>query len=190
MRHCANLHSSRKKWGCTIVRDLLMRLAFGDLVRAKWTNAIHGEWMRNLQKNRPELAWEKLERTKTLMDAHVGDALVEGYEDLIPKVVLPDPDDRHVLAAAIHCKATVIVTFNLKDFPKPVLAEYGIEPQHPDDFACGLLEVSRDTVVSAVREQRGDLKHPPKTARQMLSDFEKLELKRFARALEPFVAGL
>jgi hypothetical protein len=44
-------------------------------------------------------------------------SLVSGYEARIPQLSLPDTDDRHVLAAAIEAGATVIVTFNLSDFP-------------------------------------------------------------------------
>ncbi|HNC04563.1 MAG TPA: PIN domain-containing protein, partial [Agitococcus sp.] len=90
------------------LRDLLMRLALEDMYRAKWTNLIHDEWIRGVLRQRPELALE-LQRTRTLMDAHVRDSLVEEYEYLIPALDLPDADDRHVLAAAIHCHASVIV---------------------------------------------------------------------------------
>jgi predicted nucleic acid-binding protein len=55
------------------------------------------------------------------MNAHVRDCLVGNYESLISSLSLPDPDDRHVLAAAIRARADVIVTFNLKDFPAEAL---------------------------------------------------------------------
>ena len=58
------------------------------------------------------------------MDAHVRDSLVAGFEHLIPSIYLPDPDDRHVVAAAIYCNANLIVTFNLKDFPVETLQPY------------------------------------------------------------------
>ena len=61
-------------------------------------------------------------------------ALVVGYENLIPKLTLPDENDRHVLAAAIRGRAQVIVTMNLKDFPAEVLQKYDTEAQHPDEF--------------------------------------------------------
>jgi PIN domain len=72
------------------------------------------------------------------MNAHVRDCLVTGYEDLIPALDLPDPDDRHVLAAAIRGRADVIVTCNLADFQADQLAHYGIEARHPDDFLLSL----------------------------------------------------
>ena len=111
------------------LRDLLMRLALTDLFRARWTDEIHDEWIRNVLANRPDLKREQLERTRTLMNAHVRDCLVNGYEDLIEGLDLPDPDDRHVLAAAIRTRASVIVTFNLDDFPADYLAKYGVEAQ-------------------------------------------------------------
>jgi hypothetical protein len=83
------------------LRDLLLQLALTDLFRAKWTEAIHDEWTRNLLANRPELKPELLARTRELMNAHVRDCLVEDYEPLVAGLTLPDPDDRHVLAAAI-----------------------------------------------------------------------------------------
>lgn len=99
------------------LRDLLLQLAMTDLFRAHWTADIHKEWMRNVAAHRPDIAPEQLERTRQLMDAHVRDCLVEGYENLIPSIDLPDDDDRHVLAAAIIAEADVIVTYNLRVFP-------------------------------------------------------------------------
>ncbi len=83
------------------LRDLLMHLATTDLFRAKWTNEIHQEWIRNLLKNRKDLTLSQLERTRDLMNSHVLDCLVEDYSYLIPTIDLKDKDDRHVVAAAI-----------------------------------------------------------------------------------------
>ena len=84
------------------LRSLLMHLALTGLFRARWSDAVHEEWICALLRNRPDLSRAKLERTRALMDAHTIDALVTGYEDLIEGLLLPDPDDRHVLAAAIR----------------------------------------------------------------------------------------
>ena len=96
------------------IRDVLMRLALTDLYRARWTNLIHEEWIRSVLANRRDLTRAQLERTRDLMNAHARDALISGFEDLIPSLTLPDPDDRHVLAAAIRGRVDVIVTYNLK----------------------------------------------------------------------------
>lgn len=98
------------------LRDLLMRLAATDLFRARWSDAIHDEWIRSVLTQRPDLE-AQLARTRQLMDAHVMDCLVTGYEPLIDTLGLPDPGDRHVLAAAIIGRADLIVTKNLRDFP-------------------------------------------------------------------------
>ena len=88
------------------LRDFLVRLAVTGAFRARWTEAIHDEWVRNLLANRADLSREKLERTVALMNQAVPDCLVEGYELLIGGLDLPDPDDNHVLAAAIRCDAS------------------------------------------------------------------------------------
>lgn len=150
------------------LRDLLMHLAMTDLFRAKWTDQIHAEWMRNVQKNRTDLSTEQLERTRLLMDAHVRDCLVHGYEYLIPCLELPDPEDRHVLAAAIRSQSSVIVTFNLKDFPQESLAPYEVEAQHPDEFISDLIDLNPSQVLEAVRRCRSTLKRPPMTQDEYL----------------------
>jgi len=87
------------------------------MFRAKWSAEVHEKWIRNLLINRPDLTRAQLERTRDLMNQHALDSLVTGYEEFIPGLQLPDPGDRHVLAAAIRGRADVIVTINLKIFP-------------------------------------------------------------------------
>lgn len=115
------------------LRDLLMWLANTGLFAARWSDQIQDEWVRNLAAKRPEIA-EQLSRTVALMNQAVPDAVVTGHEPLIEALTLPDPDDRHVLAAAIRVGAQLIITNNLKDFPGDYLATFGIEPVHPDEF--------------------------------------------------------
>lgn len=138
-----------------------MQLAVMDLVRARWSAEIHNEWIRNLLINRPDLSLEQLTKTKDLMNSHVRDAVVTNYEPLIPSLTLPDPNDRHVLAAAIRCQADLIITFNLKDFPKKTLALYDIEAQHPDEFILDLLDLQPIEVCRAAERVRQRLRNPP-----------------------------
>jgi predicted nucleic acid-binding protein len=168
------------------LRDLLMHLAFVDLFRAKWTEAIHEEWMRSVLETRPDLTREQLERTRQLMDAHVRDCLVTDYEDLIPALRLPDPDDRHVLAAAIHTKADVIVTFNLDDFPPEILERWQIKAQHPDDFVNDLLRLAPQLVCVAVKRQRASLKNPPLSVDDFLAALGRQRLAKTVATLREF----
>lgn len=169
------------------LRDLLMWLALSDLFQAKWTDRIHEEWITNVLEDRPDLTRQHLDRTRDLMNAHVRDCLVEGYEDLIEGLTLPDPNDRHVLAAAIKGGADVIVTLNLKDFPQDMLAPYGIEAQHPDTFISGLLDRDEETVWDAVRQQRSNLKNPPIPAQKLLDILERQGLQMTVARLRRYV---
>lgn len=154
------------------LRDLFIRIAQAGLVKARWTETIHDEWMRNVLKDYPHLSSERLARTRALMNETVRDCLVTGYENLIPSLKLPDPDDRHVLAAAICAGASVIVTRNLKDFPGASTARFGIEALSPDVFLLGLIEIAPDMVCAAVKRQREGLRNPPKPAEALLATLE------------------
>lgn len=167
-----------------------MHVALKDLVRAKWTEAIHDEWIRNLLKQRPDLTREQLERTRELMNAHACDCLVENYEHLIPCLRLPDPEDRHVLAAAICCQADVILTWNLKDFPAQTLNLYRIEAVDPDRFLSDLMDERPKLFCEAVRQHRASLKKPPKTARQYLETLKEQRLSNTAKKLRVHVKSI
>ncbi len=160
------------------LRDLLMHLALTDLFQAKWSARIHEEWMRNVLANRPDLSRAQLERTRVLMDTHVQDALVENDEALIDTLDLPDPDDRHVLAAAIASQADLILTFNLRDFPTQVLQPYGIQARHPDRFISDLLSNEPSNICAAVQRHRASLRYPPKTITEYLEIMERQGLSQ------------
>ena len=168
------------------LRDLLVRLAHAGLVRARWTDTIHDEWIRNVCRNNPGLAPERLARTRILMNDAVRDCLVAGHEHLIDTLSLPDADDRHVLAAAIHASADVIVTFNLRDFPESALSEFGIQAQHPDEFVGNVLSHSCGAVCAILNRQRACLRNPPIEPDELLNTLEKQGLPESVSKLRQF----
>lgn len=167
------------------LRDLLMQLALTDVYRARWSDMVHDEWINALLEKRPELK-DRITKTRELINSKVRDCLVTGFEDLIPSVSLPDPDDRHVLAAAIKGRCDVIVTFNLKDFPDENIGKYGIEAQHPDEFLTHLLDLAPGVVCGAVKTTRERLKNPPKSVAEFLNTLEKQGLVKFSANLRSF----
>jgi len=168
------------------LRDLLMQLALTDLVRGRWSDLIHEEWMRNVLMERPDLTIAQLGRTRDMMNSNVRDGLVTDFEPLIPSLTLPDLGDRHVLAAAIRCGAGEIVTFNLKHFPADRLGPYGVEAKHPDDFVTDLFDLSPAAVCTAAKTVRGRLRNPPRTAEEYLATLERQGLSETAARLRDF----
>jgi predicted nucleic acid-binding protein len=158
------------------LRDFLVQLATTGIVRARWTDLIHDEWIRNLLVKRPDVKAEQLNRVRSLMNKSVQDSLVTDFESLIPSLELPDPDDCHVLAAAIVAEADVIVTFNLKDFPARVLSEYGIKAQHPDVFISELIDRNPLEVMQVIAMIRSRLKNPPQTFESYMETLLKQDL--------------
>jgi predicted nucleic acid-binding protein len=158
------------------LRDLLMQLALLDIYRARWTNQIHDEWIEALLRQRKDLKPEQLERTRDLMNRSTRDCLVENYESLIPALKLPDPNDRHVLAAAIRGRADVIVTKNLAHFPAKTLATYGIDVQHPDEFLTHVADLRPEGLCFAAKAIRARLKNPPCSPDDYLDTLARQEL--------------
>lgn len=172
------------------LRDFLMHLALTDLYRARWSDLIHDEWMRNVLANRPDLSRERLEVTRAKMNHAVRDCVVTGFEHLIPSLRMPDPDDRHVVAAAIHCGASLIVTFNLKDFPSEALKPYNLLVQHPDDFIFDLLDLHPALVCEAAANHRRSLRNPPKTADEYLDTLLAQGLTQTAAVLRQWTVAI
>ena len=159
-------------------RDLLLDIAMVGLARPHWSDEIHEEWIRSLLRKRPYLNRESLERTRRRMDAKFKNSLTKGYEFIIPTLTLPDPDDRHVLAVAIHTKAKYIVTLNRRDFPKTVLQSYGVKTVSPDEFVMQFIPHALPSVLQAVKNHRLSLTCPPKTVDEYLATLEKQGLSK------------
>jgi hypothetical protein len=168
------------------IRDLLLSVAAEDLFRARWTTDIHREWIEALLRNEPHRDRTKLERTRGLMDEANPDALITGYEPLIESLLLPDPNDRHVLAAAIVGRCDVIVTQNLQDFPLTTLSTLNIKPQHPDNFLANYLNLSPGKFCTAVRKVRMRLKNPPYSIEDYLATLTRQGLVVMVAELEQF----
>lgn len=163
------------------LRSLMMWLAVHGLIRPKWSEQIHEEWMRNVLKDRPDLTPAQLERTRRLMDEHGGDCLVTNYEQHVTGLRLPDMDDRHVVAVGIEAGADAIITWNLGDFPTAEIEGFGIEVRSPDQLICALLDSGATKVLAAMRQHRISLKNPPKSPAEYL---ETLALQGLKESVE------
>jgi predicted nucleic acid-binding protein len=171
------------------LRDFLLCLAQDELFLPKWSDEIHDEWTRNLQKNRPDLNLNQIQRTREKMNAAFPEAMTSGYEHWIP-LLTNHPKDRHVLATAIQCSARYIVTFNLKDFPTSSLLMHKIKAISPDVFTLALYERHATDMISTIQWHRAQLKKPPKTAEQYLDTLVATGLIKTAAALQKHLGEL
>lgn len=158
------------------LRDTLLRAAQTDLYRMQLTEDILEEVQRNLvKKGMPEA---KAYRLATTIREQFSDAFVTHHRPLI--VAMPNHEkDRHVLAAAVACKAQVIVTQNLKDFPDGLLSPFEIAAQSPDKFLVQLLQLYRDNMIDLLVKQAKNLHTPPMTVLEVLETL-KLHVPVFA----------
>jgi predicted nucleic acid-binding protein len=164
------------------VRDLFLRLAVAGHYQALWTERILDECFHSLLADRPDLSSDHLDRTRRLMSAAVPDAIVDDYAHLIERVDLPDPDDRHVLAAAMAAGADVVVTANVNDFPT-IAVPAAITVLSPDDFLLRLIHADVDAVATVIDQQAAALRNPPMTTSQLLDGLAIAGLRQSVAAL-------
>lgn len=166
------------------IRDLLLHLADVDLYIPKWTDKIHEEWTRNLLLNRSDISSKQLQRTVNAMQDAFPDANVFNYDSLTQSIELPDPNDAHVVAAAIRCEANVIVTANMKDFPNDYLNRFDMEAQLPDVFISRLIELNPEAAWKAFKNQVKNLRNPPIHSFALLDKFEMIGLTNVSKSLK------
>lgn len=150
------------------LRDTLLRVAEARLYRVHWSDEILLEMTRNLVKTR-RCTTEQASRLEAMMRRAFPEACVSGYENLT-KALKNHPKDRHVLAAAIVCDAQVIVTSNLKDFPRAALEPYHVEAQSPDAFLLQMLGLNPRHMLEILATQAADLGNPPVTLDELLDE--------------------
>lgn len=165
--------------------DVLMSLATAELFSAKWSARIDDEWVRSIRSIRPDVAEEKLMRRRDAMRKAVPDWEVpeSAILVLLPGLSLPDPDDRHVLAAAIAGHADCIVTRNLRDFPEQALADFGVEAIHPDRFIICQWDLDAIRTISALKKMRARLRGPALSPDAFADAFARVELTLVAERL-------
>lgn len=173
-------------------RDLILSLADAELFRVRWSYQVMTETekaINGILRDRGYNAEDSKERAAHALksiQAAFPEAAVEGHADLTDKLdCLPDKDDHHVLAAAIHCKASVIVTDNLKDFPKKVLELYEIEPKSADEFIADTVDLDYRKSLAAIAALRARLKNPELTASELLERWRAQGLQKTAECLNP-----
>lgn len=131
--------------------DLFLRLAQSPrLYNPLWTEEILKEVHRT-QIDKLGFPQELADSWQSEVRSHFPEAMVEGYEPLID-VCSNHVKDRHVLAAAIHAKAELIITANMKDFPIKSTAPWNIEVKHPADYLLTLYSIEEGVFVSKLHE--------------------------------------
>lgn len=135
-------------------RHLLLGYSVRGIVLGRWSRELLAEAAGNLAK---KLRGDSLADLGTWLKSEtdlVRDGLVENYKDWLDGLNLPDPDDAHVLAAAIECGATTIVTDNTKDFPTAYLDAYGITTATPDGFSVECINANPVLATRVVTEHQ------------------------------------
>lgn len=153
-----------------IIRDLLFWFAHYELYTPKWSNHIFEEWERVME--RKGVSAVDAKKRVNVANLAFPDALVRNYEGLLSNLTLPDPDDCHVLAAAIKVNANVIVTNNIKDFPKDYIEKFGLDVKSADDFLTDIIDLNHEEATKAFKEMVLNKKNPE------LDEYEVLDLLR------------
>lgn len=172
------------------LRNVIVQAGVDRLFRARWTNEIHDEWMRNLVANVPGLSVERLAATKQLMTIALPDATVTGYEKHIETISLPDPDDRHVVAAAIEAKATHILTWNLRHYPARVLKAHGLVRQTPDAFLADLYDQVPQLLLASLANARRNLSKSRLSAEEFVDVLREQKLTQLDNRLRAHLGNL
>lgn len=167
----------------TALCDTLLRLAEDGFYRPLWSERILLEVEETVLALYPEIDWSRVRRRTELMSSTFEDATVTGWEEVSAGLELPDPDDRHVLAAAIVGGAQAIVTANLKDFPVGQLGPRAIEARHPDEFLLDQLDLFPSRVLEVLSEQAADLSNPPLDLAGLLNNLERCNVRNFVEAV-------
>jgi hypothetical protein len=172
------------------LRNIIVQVAVDRLVHARWTNEIHDEWMRNLVAQVPAISMARLQVTCELMNGVLPTATIRGYEAHIPKVRLPDPNDRHVVAAGITANASLILTWNSRHFPAAELKKFGLRRMTPDAFLSGLFDTVPDLVISSLVNARRNLNKTRVSAPDFIDILERQKLNQVAKRVKKYASDL
>lgn len=184
---------------CTLVsaprRDLLLSLAQAEFFRIRWSEAILQETQRALEAmflDRGMLdAIVRSEKSIAIMRDKFPAAMVDVTHLIgVDSMGLPDGDDEHVLAAAKHTQAQVIVTENLKDFPNSILQKHNLESKSADAFIADTIALDEGRAVSTIRTLRERLLRPEMSPEAYIRSLESHGLLETATLLSDHIDSI
>ena len=126
---------------------------------------------------------ERFRRVVFAMEATFPDAMVSGFEVLEGTLGCADPQDEHVLAAAIKAQAAAVVTANVKDFPADAFERFGIEVLHPDALLMSQAELTPNLVLTSLAEMQSSFSRPSLKAAEIAAALRRSGCDEFARFL-------
>lgn len=162
-----------------LLNDFILELADRSLFRPLWSKDVLFELAKNLVKNGEDPTL--VEKRVTTMERYFADAMVTGYDDLVPTMT-NDEKDRHVLAAAVRGGAEVLVTFNTRDFPERSVEPFDLEVIHPDDFLLDQLDLYHAPTLRALVELVEGYDSPAMTVDHFLLALTRAGVPRFAES--------
>lgn len=166
------------------VMDLVLALTEDGVHDIVWSEALLEEW--------EEVVTRSHGRTKaaarSITDAvrqffAEGEVTADDYLPLVARMPGNDPDDHQHMAAALAGDASVIVTWNLKDFPAEALARHGLEVLDPDTYLCRLFGQFPDEVGATLVRLAGGKRRPPMSTADLLDALDKAGVPRFVASL-------
>ncbi|CDO38359.1 conserved hypothetical protein [Novosphingobium sp. KN65.2] len=174
---------------------MLLSLAEAVFFRIRWSVPILNETKAALIKMARERDLDDPEargaRAIRAMQTAFPEAMVEDFELIVSaQFGLPDPDDEHVIAAAVKTQAQDLVTENLKDFPAVILGKLNIEARTADDFIADTIALDEGRAIAAIREMRERLKRPQMSPEEFLRAMEANGLLETASVLASHLSSI
>lgn len=170
---------------CTLAgalkRNMLLTLAEAEFFRIRWSEPVLKETQQAIEKILTGKgvvdAVDRAVRARQSMENAFEEALVSDFDKFLCACDdLPDPNDAHVVAAALKTQAAMIVTDNLKHFPAAILSALNVEARSADAFIADTISLDPGRAVAALRRMRLRFKKPEKTAEILLLDMEAVGL--------------
>lgn len=184
---------------CTLAgalkRNLLLSLAEAEFFRVRWSAPVLDETQKAIESILADKgvadASERASRARASMEAAFEEAMVSDFDQFLHVCEgLPDPNDAHVVAAALKTQAATIVTDNLTDFPEAILARFNVEVRSADAFIADTIALDPGRAVAAIRRMRERLKNPEKSSELLLLDMEAVGLTETVDMLRAHVLSL
>ena len=166
----------------TVLREILQGAVEAGLYQPVFSDRILREWVLATAKLGPA-APTIAEGEAAILRATFPRALIREHPEIETRLILPDPNDRHVLASAIASGADAIVTFNAQDFPGHILAAEGLTRRDPDGFLWELQSRHPEVmarIVEAVRAKAEAISGQPVALKGLL---KRAKLFRLAKAM-------